>query len=317
VGRERTELAAEPVPLAERSAWGRRLAEGERVLSVEVPPPRGADPAPLFEACRALAGAGVHAVALPESARGRARMGVLAAAALAQRETGLEALAHYTCRDRNLLGMATDLLGAQALGVRNLLLVTGDPPRMGPYPESTAVFDVDSIGLTNLVVRLNRGKDLGGHPVGTRTSFVAGVAVNPGAVDLGRELERWYWKVDAGADFAITQPVFDPALLERFLERIEREGARVPILAGLWPLSSPRDAEFLNHEVPGIDVPDSVMERMRRAGDSGRDAARAEGMQIARELVAALDPVVQGFQVTAPSGEVERALAVLEALPGR
>lgn len=305
---------AAPVPLEERSAWGARLARGERVVSVEVPAPAGSDPGELLEACRALRDAGVHAVAIPDAARGRARMGVLAAAALARRETELEALAHYTCRDRNLVGMAADLLGGQALGVRNLLLVTGDPPRMGPYPESTAVFDVDSIGLTNLVARLNRGEDLGGHPVGTRTSFVVGVAANPGAVDLEREIERWYWKVDAGADFGVTQPVFDVAVLERFLERIEREGTRLPIVAGLWPLGSLRDAEFLNHEVPGIDVPGPVMERMRRAGESGAEAARAEGLAIARELVGQLAPLVEGFQVTAPSGDVERALAALEAL---
>ncbi|HKK08840.1 MAG TPA: bifunctional homocysteine S-methyltransferase/methylenetetrahydrofolate reductase [Gemmatimonadota bacterium] len=312
------ERATEPVPLAGRSGWGARLAAGERLVSVEVPTPRGADPAPLLEACRTLAGAGVvDAVALPDGARGRVRMGVLAAAALAQRETGLEALAHFTCRDRNLVGMAADLLGGQALGVRNLLLVTGDPPATGPYPESTAVFDVDSIGLVNLVARLNRGEDLGGHPVGTRTSFVVGVAVDPGAVDLEREVERWYWKVDAGADFGITQPVFDPSVLERFLERIEREGTRRPLVAGVWPLGSLRDAEFLDHEVPGIEVPGRVMDRMRAAEESGAEAARAEGLAIARELVAELAPLVQGFQVTAPSGRVGRALAVLEALPER
>jgi len=311
---KRSARARAPVPLEERSAWGARLARGERVVSVEVPAPGGSDPAELLEACRTLRDAGVHAVAIPDAARGTARMSVLAAAALARRETGLEALAHYTCRDRNLVGMAADLLGGQALGVRNLLLVTGDPPRMGPYPESTAVFDVDSIGLTNLVARLNRGEDLGGHPVGTRTSFVVGVAVDPGAVDVERELERWYWKVDAGADFGVTQPVFDPAVLERFLERIEREGTRLPIVAGVWPLGSLRDAEFLNHEVPGIDVPDPVMERMRAAGESGAEAARAEGLAIARQLVGELAPLVEGFQVTAPSGDVERALETLEAL---
>jgi homocysteine S-methyltransferase len=308
--------ASVPVPLAERSGWGARLARGERVVSVEVPSPRSADVSELLEACRLLRAAGVDAVAIPDGARARMRMGVVAAAALAQRETGIEALAHYTCRDRNLIGMATDLLGAQALGIRNLLLVTGDPPKMGPYPEASAVFDVDSIGLVNLVAHLNRGEDLGGHPIGGTTSFAIGVAVNPGAVDVARETERWYWKVDAGADFGVTQPIFDRSVLESFLERIERAGTRLPIVAGVWPLTSGRDAEFLNNEVPGIEVPAEVLERMRRAEDSGADAARAEGLAIARELVADLDELVQGFQLTAPAGDVKRALSVLEALEG-
>jgi homocysteine S-methyltransferase len=316
-GEPSTAGSAIPMPLARRSAWGAKLARGERVVSVEVPSPRGADPSELVDACRALRAAGVDAVAIPDGARARMRMGVVAAAALAQRETGIEALAHYTCRDRNLLGMATDLLGAQALGIRNLLLVTGDPPKMGPYPEASAVFDVDSIGLVNLVAHLNRGEDLGGHPIGGTTSFAIGVAANPGALDLGREIERWYWKVDAGADFGVTQPVFDRAVLESFLERIERAGTRLPIVAGVWPLTSQRDAEFLNNEVPGIEVPAAVIERMRRAEASGAEAARAEGLAIARELASQLDELVQGFQLTAPAGDVERALSVLEALEGR
>jgi homocysteine S-methyltransferase len=316
-GEPSTAGGATPMPLAERSAWGAKLARGERVVSVEVPSPRSADPSELLDACRALRAAGVDAVAIPDGARARMRMGVVAAAALAQRETGIEALAHYTCRDRNLLGMATDLLGAQALGIRNLLLVTGDPPKMGPYPEASAVFDVDSIGLVNLVAHLNRGEDLGGHPIGGTTSFAIGVAANPGAMDLGREIERWYWKVDAGADFGVTQPIFDRAVLETFLERVERAGTRLPIVAGVWPLTSGRDAEFLNNEVPGIEVPAAVIERMRRAEASGAEAARAEGLAIARELASGLDELVQGFQLTAPAGDVERALSVLEALEGR
>ncbi|MDP2480649.1 MAG: bifunctional homocysteine S-methyltransferase/methylenetetrahydrofolate reductase [Candidatus Palauibacterales bacterium] len=316
-GESSTAGGATPMPLAERSAWGAKLARGERVVSVEIPSPRGADPSELLDACRALRTAGVDAVAIPDGARARMRMGVVAAAALAQRETGIEALAHYTCRDRNLLGMATDLLGAQALGIRNLLLVTGDPPKMGPYPEASAVFDVDSIGLVNLVAHLNRGEDLGGHPIGGTTSFAIGVAANPGALDLEREIERWYWKVDAGADFGVTQPVFDHSVLESFLERIERAGTRLPIVAGVWPLTSQRDAEFLNNEVPGIEVPAAVIERMRSAEASGAEAARAEGLAIARELAFELDELVQGFQLTAPAGDVDRALSVLEALEGR
>ena len=178
-------------------------------------------------------------------------MGALLSAVMIQREVGLEAVVHYACRDRNLLGMLSDLLGAAAGGIRNLLIVTGDPPKMGPYPEATAVFDIDSIGLTNLVSRLNRGLDPGGNPIGQPTQFVIGVGVNPAAPDLERELKRFAWKVEAGAECAITQPVFDLAQLDRFLRRVE--GFRIPIVAGIWPLVSLRNAEFLANEVPGRD----------------------------------------------------------------
>ena len=180
-------------------------------------------------------------------------------------------MVHYACRDRNLLGMLSDLLGAAAGGVRNLLIVTGDPPKMGPYPDATAVFDIDSIGLTNLVSRLNRGLDPGGNSLGSPTRFVIGVGVNPAAPDLERELRRFAWKVDAGAEFAITQPVFDIEQLDRFLTRVE--AFRIPIIAGIWPLVSLRNAEFLANEVPGVSVPDAVLERMRRASDHGKEAA--------------------------------------------
>ena len=305
-----------PVPLEERSEWGRKIASGEPVVAVELTPPKGSDPAGFLAAGRWLARAGVDAVAVPDAPRASMRMGVLAAAALLQREAGAETIAHYTCRDRNLLGMGADLLGAQALGIRNLLLVTGDPPKMGPYGESTAVFDVDAIGLTNLVARLNRGQDLGGHPLGSRTSFVIGVAVNPSSVDMEREMERWYWKVDAGAEYAVTQPIFDADRLEGFLERTAEQGTRIPVVASVWPLASLRDAEFLNHEVPGIDVPAPVLERMRRAEEEGPEAARDEGAAIAREILAAVRPLVEGVQIAAPSGRVEDALEVVAALEG-
>ncbi len=192
-----------------------------------------------------------------------------------EREVGIEAVVHYACRDRNLLGMLSDLLGAAAAGLRNLLLVTGDPPKMGPYPDATAVFDIDAIGLTNLVARLNRGLDPGGNPIGTPTRFVIGVGVNPAAPDLDHELKRFHWKVDAGAEFAITQPVFDLAQLDRFLKRVE--GFRIPIVGGIWPLVSLRNAEFLANEVPGVTVPDEVLVRMRRASEVGREAGPRRG----------------------------------------
>ncbi len=299
----------EPVPLAERSAWGRKLAAGEFLRTVEIVPPKGVDAAQMLDAARALKAAGVDAVNVPDGPRAQSRMGAVLSALLIERETGLETVIHYTCRDRNLLSMLSDLLGAAAHGLHNLLLVTGDPPKMGPYPEATAVFDIDSIGLTNLVFRLNHGLDPGGNPIGRPTAFVVGVGVNPVAVDADRELRRFAWKADAGAEFAITQPVFDPDQLEAFLRRVE--GFRVPVIAGIWPLVSLRNAEFLANEVPGVSVPASVLERMRAAQERGREAALAEGVAIARETLERVRPLVRGAQVSAPFGRVPVALEVL------
>jgi homocysteine S-methyltransferase len=227
-----------------------------------------------------------------------------------EREVGIETVTHYSCRDRNLLGMLSDVLGAAAAGLRNLLIVTGDPPKMGPYPEATAVFDIDSIGLTNLVYRLNHGLDPGGNPIGKPTQFAIGVGVNPAAPDQERELSRFAWKVDAGAEFAVTQPVFDPAQLEAFLKKVEQ--FRIPIVAGIWPLLSLRNAEFLANEVPGVSIPDSVLVRMRKATEAGKESALAEGVQIAREMFDRVKQIVQGVQVSAPFGRVEVALEVFK-----
>jgi len=299
----------EPVPLAERSRWGRKLAAGEFLTTVEIVPPRGVDPAAMLAGARLLHDAGVDAINVPDGPRAQSRMGALMSALLIEREVGIETVIHYCCRDRNLLSMLSDLLGAAAHRLRNLLVVTGDPPKMGPYPEATGVFDIDSIGLTNLVHRLNHGLDPGGNPIGAPTAFVIGVGVNPVAVDPERELRRFAWKVDAGAEFAITQPVFDPQQLERFLVRAE--GFRIPIIAGIWPLVSLRNAEFLANEVPGVSVPAEVIERMRRAQERGKDAALAEGVAIAREMLQRIRPLVQGAQVSAPFGKVPVALEVL------
>jgi methionine synthase I (cobalamin-dependent)/5,10-methylenetetrahydrofolate reductase len=301
---------AEAVPLAQRSGLGRKLTSGELVTTVEILPPKGWNPAEMIEQCRTLQEAGVDAVNILDSARAQSRMGVLPAALIVQREVGLETVFHYTCRDRNMLGMLSDLLGAAAGGLRNVLIVTGDPPAMGPYPDSTAVFDIDSIGLTNLVRRLNQGLDPGGNPIGEPTRFVVGVALNQGA-DLEHELERFAWKVEAGADFAVTQPVFDAGQLERFLGRVR---ARIPVIAGIWPLTSLRNTEFLANEVPGVHVPHAVIERMRLAQEQGTPAARAEGVAIAAEMVEAIKDLVQGVQVTAPAGRIRPALDVLRGL---
>ena len=298
-----------PVPLAERSAFGAKLARGAFITTVEIVPPKGVDPAPMFEQVRELKAAGVDAVNVPDGPRAQSRMGALLSGLLIQREIGLEAVVHYACRDRNLLGMLSDLLGAAASGVRNLLIVTGDPPKMGPYPDATAVFDIDSIGLANLVSRLNRGLDPGGNALGGTTRFVIGVGVNPAAVDQERELKRFAWKVEAGAEYAMTQPVFDLEQLDRFLERVAPY--QVPIIAGIWPLVSLRNAEFLANEVPGVTVPPVILDRMRVASARGKDAALAEGILIAREMLAAIRTRVRGVQVAAPMGRASVALQVI------
>jgi homocysteine S-methyltransferase len=237
-------------------------------------------------------------------------MGALAVSLIIEQQVGIEAVTHYCCRDRNLLGMLSDLLGAAALGLRNFLIITGDPPKMGPYPDATAVFDIDSIGLTNLVNHLNHGLDPGGNPIGEPTKFVIGVGVNPGAIDLDYEIRRFEWKVEAGAEFAITQPVFDVGQLKNFLKRIEH--CRIPIIPGVWPLTSYRNAEFLNNEVPGVSVPKSVLERMRKSPDGA--AGLKEGVKIAQEMLMEIRPYTQGVQVSAPFGKIQHALEVFEVL---
>jgi methionine synthase I (cobalamin-dependent)/5,10-methylenetetrahydrofolate reductase len=300
----------EPVPLAQRSRWGAKLAQGAFLRTVELLPPKGWRPDEVLERARRLREAGLDAVNLLDTPRAQSRMGVLPTALLIERDVGIETVAHYTCRDRNMLGMISDILGAAATGLRNILVVTGDAPLMGPYPDATAVFDIDSIGLTNVVARLNRGLDPGGNAIGEPTRYVIGVGVNPGAVDLEHETRRFYWKVDAGAEFAVTQPVFDAAQLASFLERIR--DFRIPLLAAIWPLVSLRNAEFLANEVPGVSVPGWVTERMRVAQARGEAAAAAEGVRIAQEVLADVRGLVQGVQLAAPEGRIERALEVLE-----
>jgi methionine synthase / methylenetetrahydrofolate reductase(NADPH) len=302
---------AVPVPVAERSRLARAVAEGKFVISVEMLPPRGHDLVKNLAGAKALHEAGIDAINIPDGPRASARMSPMAMAVRLEQTLGIETIIHYCCRDRNLLGMQSDLLGAHALGLRNVLIITGDPPKLGDYPDATAVFDVDSIGLTNMVSRLNGGLDVGGNAIGDPTAFYVGCGVNPGSPDLDRELARFEWKVDAGAQFCITQPVFDVEALLRFLDRIGH--TRIPVIAGVWPLASFRNAEFMNNEVPGVSVPDSILERMRRADT--KDKARIEGVAIAREALAALLPHVQGAQISAPFGRYQTALEVAEAIP--
>ena len=301
------------VPPDERSAWGRKIAHGEFVTSVEVLPPKGVDAKKTLDSIRLLKEAGVDGVNIPDGARAQSRMSALATAVLVEQQIGIESVLHYCCRDRNLLGMMSDLLGAAALGLRNILVITGDPPKMGPYPDATAVFDIDSIGLTNMINKLNHGLDLGNNPIGEPTAFCIGVGVNPGAINLDEEIKRFEWKVEAGAQYAITQPVFDTDQLRHFLKRIEH--VRIPVIAGIWPLVSYRNAEFLHNEVPGVRVTPSIMDRMREASNISKEAGRDEGLKIARESLLEVRDEIQGVQVSAPFGNVKYALEVFQALP--
>lgn len=297
---------------SDKSRMARKLEDKEFVVSVEIVPPRGFDVSPTVKAARMLERRGVDCINIPDGPRASARMSPMALAVIISSKTEIEPILHYTCRDRNLLGMQSDLLGMYAQKIRNILIITGDPPKLGDYPDATAVFDVDSIGLVNVVSRLNRGIDIGGKRISAPTGFHIGVGVNPGAFNLDYEISRFGWKVEAGAEFAITQPVFDVGILENFLKRIEHR--RIPILAGIWPLSSLRNAEFMHNEVPGASVPQKIMDRMRAAQEVGAEAARKEGLAIAKETVTAIKNIVQGIQISPPFGKHEIALEVLEAL---
>ena len=301
-----------PVPFAERSRFAAKLARAAFVTSVEIVPPRGVDASRMLTDVASLKMAGVDAVNVPDGPRAQSRMGAMLCSVLIEQQVGIETVCHYACRDRNLLGMLSDLLGAAAIGLRNILLITGDPPKMGPYPDATAVFDIDAIGLTNLVRNLNRGLDPGGNAIGAPTRYAIGVGVNPAAVDPALERRRYAYKVEAGAEYAITQPVFDVRQLERFLREIE--DTRIPVIAGIWPLVSVRNAEFLANEVPGVVVPDSVITRMRRANEQSKEHAVNEGIAIGREMFEQVRGSVQGVQVSAPFGKVELALRVFGEL---
>ena len=297
------------VPLENRSPLGAKLVRGEFVTMVEIVPPKGIDIAKEVEGARFLKSVGVDAVNIPDSPRASARMSNQALSLLMQQQVGIETVLHYTCRDRNVLGIQSDLLGASAVGIHNLICITGDPPKMGNYPDATAVFDVDAIGLVNIVRNLNCGLDIGSNPIGAGTSFVIGVGANPGVPNIDEEIRRFEFKVEAGAEYAVTQPVFDLKLLENFLKRIEH--CRIPVLAGIWPLVSARNAEFMKNELR-VSVPDSILDRMTKAKTP--EAAREEGIHIAREMLLAVRGTVQGAQISAPQGRYSSAVDVLEAL---
>jgi methionine synthase / methylenetetrahydrofolate reductase (NADH) len=303
-------IMAPPVPRQQKSRLAGELARGRFVIGVELLPPRGFAAEPAIQRARELKRYGVDVINIPDGLRAGARLSAMSLAVLIEQQVGIETLLHYSCRDRNLLGIQSDLLGAHAMGLRNLLLITGDPGRVGDYPDATAVFDVDSIGLTNVVTRLNHGCDVGGQAIGAPTAYHIGVSVNPSASNLDEELRRFEYKVEAGAEFVVTRPIFDLGAFERFLKRVAPAG--LPIIAGVFPFESVRNAEFMANEVPGVRVPEALMERMRRA--DGQDAAAAEGISIGREIATALRNAVQGIQVSTQSGNIDAALAVVNGL---
>lgn len=305
-------LVQPDVPLGERSEWGRKIAQGTFVTTVEITPPEGWEVAILLEQCRRVQAAGADTVHILDHPHAHARMSALPAAMLIEREVGIETIVHYPCRDRNMTRMISDLLGAAAAGLHNLLLVTGRPPATGPYPDSTASLDIDSIGLTNVVHGLNRGVDPGGNTIGAPTRFVIGTRVSQVAMDQDHEAGRLKWKVEAGTDFVITQPVFDPERLHAFLERPPK--VTIPIVASLRPLTSFREAEFLHNEVPGVHIPDEIMERMADAQRDGEESARVEGVKIALEVFEAIRDAIAGVHIHAPDGNLDGALEILSGV---
>lgn len=302
--------AQTPVPRADKSRLATKLASGQFVVGVELVPPRGLACAEVIDDAKALGSRNVDVVTVLDAPRAGARMSALSLAVLVQQQAGVETLLQYSCRDKNLLGIQSDLLGAYAMGLRNLLGITGDVRKLGDIPDATAVFDVDSIGLTNVLTRLNHGLDVGGQPIGAPTAFHVGVMVNPAADDVEAEIRRFEYKVEAGAEFAVTRPVFDVSAMERFLERIK--AFRIPIIVGLWPFESALNAEFMANEVPGVTVPEPLLQRMRAV--DGDEAALREGIRIAQELGVALGPMVDGLHVSAPSGRLSLALETLDGL---
>jgi homocysteine S-methyltransferase len=301
--------AKPPVAREAKSALAKKLVNGGFVRAIELVPPRGHASSNTLKDASRLASRGVDVVTIPDGLRSGARMSALSMAVLVQQHAAVEALLQYSCRDRNLLGIQSDLLGAHAMGVRNVLGITGDVRNLGDIPDATAVFDVDSIGLTNVINRLNHGLDIGGQPIGDPTAFHAGVMVNPSR-DLDQEVRRLEFKVEAGAEFAVTRPVFDVAAFERFLARVS--GFGLPIIVGIWPFESALNAEFMANEVPGVTVPDALVERMRKTGSA--EAAAAEGVAIAREIVTAVKGMAAGVQISTPSGRLDAALDVLDVV---
>ena len=297
-------------PLEKRSALGRCLKNGEKIVSVELVPPGLSDFGKFDERCSELSKNGIKFVNIPDGARAMARISSLHLAAHVQKKYSIEAIPHFTCRDRNLIGLQSDLLGAQISGVNNILLVTGDPPKLGNNPGASAIYDVDAIGLTHIVSRMNRGLDIGGSSTKATAQFVIGVALNPTSRNMELEISRFNYKVEAGCDYAITQPIYNVDAYQEFMDKANFSKT-VPIIMGIWPLVSLRNAEFLKYEVPGVDVPDWVIEEMKKAGDSKEDGIK-RGIEIALRTIEKAKNLVAGFQVSAPFNKAEIAIRVIK-----
>jgi len=313
---EREEVqAVDLAPRSKRSPLGKLFDKGAFPVSCEIHPPRSSSPVKILEQVRLLRAAGIDVVNIPDGPRASARMSPMALAHLIRNHTGMDVMLHYTCRDRNILGIQSDLLGADALGLDNILCVTGDPPKLGDYPMATAVFDVDAIGLLRIASRLNRSQDLAGNPISSPTGLFLGAGFNPAAIDMELEIDRLHQKIDAGAEYILTQPVFDQ---ERLVNALENSGkTSVPILVGILPLGSYRNAEFYHNEVPGMNVPDVIRDRMKAASEIGKEEAQAEGIKIAKEALLSVREYVQGAYIMPPFGRVEMAVETASVLPGR
>jgi len=299
------------IPKSKKSRLAKRLLDGHFVKIIELLAPKGASADNEIAKARELFYGGIDAINIPDGPRASSRMSSMALATMIQNQVGIETVLHFVCRDLNVIAIQSNLLGAYSLGIKNVLALTGDPPKVGNYPDATGVFDVDSIGLINIINRLNNGLDISGAPIGTPTGFHIGCGANPGALNLDNELKRLDWKIEAGAEYIITQPVFDLNIFEKFYQKIEHY--KIPIIAGIWPLTSLRNAEFMNNEVPGCVVPDDVLEQFRKV-ESSKDKSRALGIEIANQTLKSIQSIIQGVQISAPFGNMQSVFQVLDGI---
>lgn len=297
-------------PTIEKSNFAKKLfSETEKAISIEITPPRSVDLTPMLEKVQKCKEVGVDAINIPDGPRASARISPMVAGVMIEQKIGIEVILHYCCRDRNLIGMQSDILGGYAAGIKNYLVITGDPPKLGNYPQATAVFDVDAVGLTKVIHNLNHGEDIAGNEINPPTSILIGVGANPCAVNLEKEIKHFYNKIDAGAEYVMTQPVFDADTLLRFIDTTSKY-KQIPVIAGIWPLVSLKNALFLKNEVPGVEIPDRIIERMEKA--KTKEDALKTGIEIAHEIKQKIDSSVQGYQISAPFGKVDLAINIIK-----
>ncbi len=298
-----------PIERKNKSRLARRICDGHFVKFVELLAPKGINADKVIQKAREMHYFGIDVINIPDGPRASARMSAMLMALQLQQKVGIETVLHYVCRDRNVIGIQADLLGAYSLGIKNILAITGDPPKAGNYPDATAVFDVDAIGLVNILNRLNHGMDIAGNPIGEPAGFFTGVGANPAALNLDNELKRLDWKIDAGAEYIITQPVFDVKIYENFIKKTEHY--KIPVIAGLWPLTSLKNAKFMNNEIPEVFVPEYIMKRLEKYEDD-KEASLKEGIAIAREILDTVRPASAGVQISAPFGRIQSVIDLLD-----